>query len=266
MSDQTAVLVAERDDALRDQLIDQFSADRFHAEPARSVAEVRCRAARGPDLLLLGELEQRLADLALLRAIRTGDTLAGRIDPALPVIVLASEEGDWAPLRAFQAGCDDFIRKPVRYLELCARVRAVLRRCSPGHGRRSLRVGGLVIEHAGREVRYAGRPVELSRMEWALLTHLAGDPLRVFTKQELLHDVWGYRAEGSTRTVDAHACRLRRKLERAGALGHLQNLRGVGYRLVDRTAARIVDQDQQRGATPNAGGSLIERLGARRAA
>jgi hypothetical protein len=93
MSDPTEVVVAGRDDALRDDLIDQLSADRFHAEPARGVAEVRCRAARDSDLLLLGEVEDRLALVRLLRAIRSGDALPGRIDPALPVIVLSGEEG-----------------------------------------------------------------------------------------------------------------------------------------------------------------------------
>lgn len=70
MSDPTTVLVAERDDALRDELIDQLLADSFEAEPARTVAGVRCRAANGPDLLLLGELDDRLAALRLLRTVR----------------------------------------------------------------------------------------------------------------------------------------------------------------------------------------------------
>jgi DNA-binding response OmpR family regulator len=187
MSDPTTVLVAESDDALRQELIHQLSADAFEAEPARSVAEARRRAARGPDLLLLGELEDRLAALRLMRAIRSADALACRIDPALPVIVLSGEDGDWAPLRAFEAGCDDF----VRYLELRAALSALLRRCEPGRGRRSRCVGALTIDQAGREVRYAGRWIELSRIEWELLTYLAADPLRVFTKRELLRDLWG---------------------------------------------------------------------------
>jgi DNA-binding response OmpR family regulator len=265
MSEPTTVLVAERDDALRDYLIDQLSADGFEAEPALTAAEVRCRAARGPDLLLLGELEDRLAALRLLRATRSGDPRAGRIDPALPVMVLSGEQGDWVLLRAFEAGCDDFVRKPVRYLELRARLSAVLRRRDPGRGRRTGRVGALAIDYAGREVRCLGQRVELSRMEWALLTYLAGDPQRVFTKRELLRDVWGYKAEGSTRTLDTHAGRLRRKLESAGAPGYVLNCRGVGYRLVDRAPA-VVDQGQKRVAATDAAGSLVEPRGAQRAA
>jgi DNA-binding response OmpR family regulator len=114
-----------------------------------------------------------------------------------------------------------------------------------------------VIDHARREVRCATRRVELSRMEWALLTHRAADPVRVFTERELLRDVWGYKAEPATRTLDAHAGRLRRKLEGYGAVGYVLNCRGVGYRLVDRYRA-AVDQGPVREAASNVAGSLIE--------
>ena len=77
----------------------------------------------------------------------------------------------------------------------------------------------------------ADTAVELSKMEFALLTHLAGDPTRVWTKDELLRDVWGFRSMGRTRTLDSHACRLRNKLAGAGGR-YVENVWGVGYRLV----------------------------------
>jgi DNA-binding response OmpR family regulator len=200
----------------------------------RTEAELRCRAAHGPDLLILGELEEPTTALALLRELRSGDALGSGIDPWLPVLVLSGSAGEWVPLRCFEAGCDDFQRKPVSYLELRARVRAIVRRTSPATGKRPRRVGALAIDPGALEAQYAGTRLGLSRLEFALLCQLASDPLRVFTKRELLRDVWGYRAEAATRTLDAHACRLRRKLERAGAVGHVVNRRGVGYRLVDR--------------------------------
>ena len=79
-----------------------------------------------------------------------------------------------------------------------------------------------------------GRPVELSQKEYALLVRLASEPGRVFTKDELLRDVWGYRARSRTRTLDSHACRLRRKLRAADPAAELvENVWGVGYRLAD---------------------------------
>jgi DNA-binding response OmpR family regulator len=185
------LLVADADDELRDHLTGQLLADGFEACSASTPAEARCRAAHGPDLLLLGELEQPTAAIELLREIRSGDTLRSRVAPGLPVIVLGAQPGDWVPLRAFEAGCDDFLRKPANYLELRARVRAVLRRTTGTLARSPRRVGALTIDPQRFEARYHGVQVELSRLEFALLCQLAADPLRVFTKRELLREVWG---------------------------------------------------------------------------
>jgi DNA-binding response OmpR family regulator len=234
MNDIPRLIVAECDDRLRDHLVGQLLADGLGAEPARTPAEVRCRAARGADLLVLGEFEEATAALELLREIRTGDALTSRLDPSLPVVVMSGSAGEWVPLRAFEAGCDDFLAKPASYLELRARVRAALRRTMHVGGTSPRRVGALTVDPQRLEARYARTRLELARLEFALLCRLADDPLRVFTKRELLREVWGYPADVRTRTLDAHACRLRRKLRRAGAGGHVVNVRGVGYRLVDR--------------------------------
>src|SRR5919206_601727 len=90
------------------------------------------------------------------------------------------------------------------------------------------RVRALEVDTAAREVRVAGAVVELSAKEFALLTALAAEPTRVFTKDELLRDVWGFRAPGRTRTLDSHASRLRRKLDPEGAR-YVCNCWGVGY-------------------------------------
>ncbi len=105
--------------------------------------------------------------------------------------------------------------KPFHYPELAARVRAVLGR---REGRREgpVRVGELTVDPSTRVVRVHGEPVELSNKEFALLRQLAAEPTRVFTKEELLRDVWGFRSLGRTRTLDSHASRLRRKLDPDG--------------------------------------------------
>jgi DNA-binding response OmpR family regulator len=112
--------------------------------------------------------------------------------------------------------------------ELVARVAAVLRRRrGPREGPR--RVGDLVIDPATRSVRVGERPVDLANKEFALLRALAADPTRVFTKEELLRDVWDFRSLGRTRTLDSHASRLRRKLDPEHAR-FVVNCWGVGYR------------------------------------
>jgi DNA-binding response OmpR family regulator len=91
--------------------------------------------------------------------------------------------------------------------------------------------GTLRIDTAAHEVIVGASPVALRRLEFALLAHIARDPVRVYTKDELMREVWGFRSPGTTRTLDCHASRLRRKLAQAGADGLVCTMRGVGYRL-----------------------------------
>ena len=106
--------------------------------------------------------------------------------------------------------------KPLGYPELRARIAALLRRSSPHRIGRLIRVGDLEIDTRARTARLGPEPIVLTQREYALLVHLAADPERVFTKQELLTSVWGHRSFAATRTLDSHACRLREKLSRTG--------------------------------------------------
>jgi signal transduction histidine kinase len=128
--------------------------------------------------------------------------------------------------------------KPFSYPELRARVEALLRRADVRRRPGRLRVGELEVDAAARVVRLRGTTVELSQKEFALLRTLASDPTRVFTKDELLRTIWGFRTLGSTRTLDSHACRLRHKLGRGGDR-FVVNVWGVGYRLVDGPPAEL---------------------------
>jgi DNA-binding response OmpR family regulator len=123
------------------------------------------------------------------------------------------------------------VMRPFEYQELVERIRAVLRRAAP-------RTSDVVeappvrIDTRTREARVDGHRMQLAQKEYELLLCLAREPQRVFTKAELLHDVWGYRTIGRTRTLDSHASRLRRKLREAGSSAELiENVWGVGYRL-----------------------------------
>ncbi len=124
------------------------------------------------------------------------------------------------------------LARPFHYGELLARIRAVLRRASPEPHER-LAAGELRIDRATRRVTVRGESITLAGKEFELLVKLASDPYRVFTKEQLLREVWGFRSLGRTRTLDSHASRLRRKLAREGAGPFVLNLWGGGYKLLD---------------------------------
>jgi DNA-binding response OmpR family regulator len=226
------VAVANRPE-LRDQLADQLTADGhdvYQAHHSRHATSLL--VGRHIDVLILGALEQPAAAPALLRELRAG-TLDPRAWPELPTVTLAPLVGDGEldALRAYEAGSDHHLPAGAGYLHLRAVLEAVARRAR-GTTRRVHRVGAIEVDTAAHEVCVGGTRVELRAMEFALLSALASDPRRVFTKDELLRDVWGFRAEGRTRTLDSHASRLRRKLDPDGAR-YVFNCWGVGYRLLD---------------------------------
>ncbi len=227
------VLVVEDNPATRTFLAENLIADGFAPMEAATVAEAtEALELTFPDLAII---DLGLPDgdgIELLRLVRETDRAAARIDPDLPLMVLSGRAGDLERLRGFERGCDDYVVKPFSYQELRARIEALLRRTRyrPRLGR--LKVGRLEIDPLSRQVWLAGEALALSKKEFALLRALASDPIRVFTREELLRGVWGFRAPGATRTLDSHAHRLRKKINTGGDK-FIVNVWGVGYRLLD---------------------------------
>jgi len=223
--------VVEDDERTAAFLADNLRADGFRVGVAAEAAEaVRAIEVRRPALVLLDLSLASSSGLSVLDRIRTADGVGTRIDPGLPVIILSGRSGELDRVRGFARGADDYVVKPFSYPEILARVNAVLRRAEGRVAGGALIVGELSIDPTTREVRLGDERLSLSVKEFALLHTLARQPTRVFSKGELLRDVWGYRSLGATRTVDAHACRLRKKL---GGPRWVVSVRGVGYRLVD---------------------------------
>ena len=199
--------------------------------PSASDALRLCRYNQ-PDLLLLDLSLPDASGLDVLREIREADGVDSRFDPRLPVIVLTGRGADADRVRGLDSGADDYLVKPFHYPELRARIGAVLRRRA--ERQRRARAGSATSSSTRRAARSrsASARCALANKEFALLRVLAADPTRVFTKEELLGDVWGYRGPAQTRTLDSHASRLRRKLDPEGGR-FVVNCWGVGYRLID---------------------------------
>jgi DNA-binding response OmpR family regulator len=231
--DRPKIMIVEDDPRTRSFLADNLAADGY--EPFTVDSTEQALAAfptQHPDLVLVDINLPGRDGLELVREVRGSDGIASRLDPMLPLIVLSGHADDLNRVRAINHGADDALLKPYVYEELLARVRGVLRRAEHRARGGRMRIGPLELDPAGRIVRLNGESLPLSQKEYALLRTLATDATKVWTKDELLRSIWGFRQLGSTRTLDSHACRLRRKLARDGER-FIINVWRIGYRLCD---------------------------------
>jgi DNA-binding response OmpR family regulator len=231
--DPATILVVEDDTATRTFLADNLTADGYELLVADNAQHgLRLLETKFPDLVLVDLGLPDASGFEVLRRVREADGIASRLDPSTPLVLLTGRDGELDRVRGFERGADDYICKPFSYPELRGRLAALLRRAD--HRRRTgrLRVGELDIDPQARTARLRGEALALSQKEFALLRMLASEPARVFTKDELLRQIWGFRHLGTSRTLDSHACRLRHKL---GVHGDrfVVNVWGIGYRLVD---------------------------------
>ena len=221
------VLVVEDDAGIADAIVYALERDGMSAVAAGSIAAAR-EAAAGADLAILDLGLPDGSGFTLLREWRSG--------PGVPsVIVLTSRDGEVECVAALEAGGDDFVGKPFSPRALVARVRAVLRRghhAEPG----TVAARRVVVDADRRTVTYAGRPVDLTKIEFDLLSALAAAPGRVLTREQLVRRVWGEGYAITERTIDSHVKGVRRKLTEAGADATLvMAVRGVGFKLSEAT-------------------------------
>jgi two-component system phosphate regulon response regulator PhoB len=184
-----------------------------------------------PDLMLLDVVLPGMSGIDVCKRVRGGDVVNDPWDPELPIIMLSAKAEHTDRVRGLSRGADDYVTKPFHYPELLARIAALIRRASRIDERHKLVVGDLVVNTLSKEVTLGGIAIPVSVKEFQLVSTLASEPERVFSKQELLEQVWGFKSPGRTRTLDSHASRLRQKLGAVSERPWIVNTWGHGYRI-----------------------------------
>ncbi len=190
-----------------------------------AAAAERLLANQTVDLALVDWMLPGMSGLELIRRLRRDDATS-----ALPVIMLTARTQESDIISGLDAGADDYINKPFSPRELMSRINALLRR-SGGGDKGVLQVANLTLDFDALRAYVDGEPLSLGQRDFQLLSFLAANPERVYSRGQLLDHIWGRATDIEERTVDVHILRLRKALKPAGADDLIQTVRGAGYRL-----------------------------------
>ena len=224
----TKVLVVEDDPGILRTVADNLRFEQYDVVTATDgETAYMLHQKEQPDLIVLDLMLPRMSGLELCRKLRTKHA-------QVPVLMLTARGEEADRVRGLDLGGDDYVTKPFSVPELMARVRALLRRTSASPGApEMLRFGQAEVDFERYAAHRRGRPVEMTRKEFALLRFLASRKNTVVTRDEILNKVWGLESYPVTRTVDNHIASLRAKLESNPAHPvHIQTVHGVGYKFV----------------------------------
>jgi len=224
------ILVVEDEPAILESVAYALKRDGFMVSEAMTALQARERA-QDADLVVLDLMLPDGSGFDLIGHFRQGSR-------ALPIIVLSSRDGEADRVAALETGADDYVTKPFSPREVVARVRAVLRRATGREADGGATQLPFAIDRDARRALVSGRALELTRVEFDLLSSLLKNPGRVYTRAQLIDEVWGDGFAITDRTIDSHVKALRRKVVEAGAdAGLIETVRGVGYRITDTPSA-----------------------------
>jgi two-component system alkaline phosphatase synthesis response regulator PhoP len=227
------VLIVDDEPEIVRGLVDNLEFEGYRAVAASNGADaLALAAAEAPDLILLDIMMPAMSGWEVCRALRERG-----ID--VPIVMLTARGDEVDRVRGLELGADDYIAKPFSLRELLARVRAVLRRPGPRHKVEEFAFGDVRVRVRGRQVFRAGGEVPMTRKEFDLLAYLLAHRGEVVTRERLLDEVWGYERFPTTRTVDTHVLRLRRKFESdPDRPVWILTVHGQGYRFAAGEGAR----------------------------
>ncbi|MGO9421373.1 phosphate regulon transcriptional regulator PhoB [Roseiarcus sp.] len=219
------ILIAEDEPDLAVLLSYNLEAEGYVVDSVGRGDEAELRLAESPpDLVILDWMLPGVSGLEICRRLRARENTR-----MLPVIMVSARGAEAERVRGLLVGADDYIVKPFSVPELLARVRALLRRTRPERIADRLSAGDFNLDRETRCVRRGDRDIHLAPTEFRLLEFLLEKPGRVFTRNQLLDDIWGRAAEIDDRTVDVHIGRLRKKLSKGRERDPIRTVRSVGY-------------------------------------
>jgi len=220
------ILLVEDEPAIQELLAFNVAQCGFRAIQAYDVPNALAEINRAlPDLILLDWMLPGTSGVELARRLRTEQRTRD-----IPIIMLTARSDERDKIFGLEAGADDYITKPFSPRELMARIRAVLRRRAPQMSDETVRAGGVELSPTTHRVSADGVNIELGPTEFRLLHFFMTHAERVYSRAQLLDQVWGDHVFVEERTVDVHIRRLRQALEPAGAHALVQTVRGSGYR------------------------------------
>lgn len=228
--DKKKILVVEDEKAISDILVFNLQREGYDTLAAYDGAEgLRCALEEAPDLILLDVMLPEMDGFEVCRRVRA--------EKDTPIIMLTAREEETDKVMGLELGADDYITKPFSMRELMARVKANMRRTYAGEDRKKVEApsgGGLRVSKDNGMVYKNGHPLELSAREFDILCFLSAAPGRVFSREELMEQVWGYDYYGDLRAVDVAIRRLREKIEDEPASPrYIITKRGMGYYFAD---------------------------------
>ena len=222
------IYCVEDDNSIRELMLYTLRASGFEAEgfgEGEALFDALSRVQ--PELILLDIMLPGMDGIEILRQLRRNPATAG-----IPIIISSAKGTEYDKVLGLDLGADDYLAKPFGMMEMISRIRAVLRRTGPREQPKILQMGSLRIDPASHTVTVNGERVTLTLKEFDLLKLFLSSPGRVFTRDQLLEQVWGTDYAGETRTVDVHIGTLRTKLGSCGE--YIRTVRGVGYRLEEQ--------------------------------
>ena len=224
------ILTVEDDDAVRQMLVMALRRGGYAVSEAENAAAARIAIyEQRPDLVLLDWMLPDMSGIELARALKR--------DPStrdLPIIMLTARGEEADRVRGLEVGADGYVVKPFSPHELLARIKAVLRRTQPADAAEAIEIAGLRLDPLSHRVTAHGRELSLGPTEYRLLLFFMSQPDRVFSRSQLLDNVWGTNVYIEERTVDVHIRRLRKTLAETGHDRLIQTVRGAGYRFSAR--------------------------------